>query len=390
MTFWDFVQFKQRPSPFNGNLINIGNKLNSQTPFSSIPIDLSWYEYEPAVLDIKNPVLFRYKSQFSLAGINNAGFHERVLFRDDEHGTLLPVDAGNELYWKTKYAYQDFAALKANETSLFDATIAYAGVFFYSFGHFILENLPRLWLLFANSPCDVKTIFINILEHPNSPSDFDKIIANSPNYKSYLQAIGIDCVARVPLGGIRAKCAKIAAPTISLTQTGLHISSTSRLAWQQVNQIMSSRAKVTHSKLVYLSRSRVKTPYLGRQLSNEDEVEDLFVQYGFEVISAELLLDLYGTNNSEYCKHAILRDADVVAGTAGSNLINHVFCKPSTKILLLSNWFLISHQRNAAVTHSIYLADYLNQDLRIYLEESTDSIWKCNINKLAAFLEENL
>jgi capsular polysaccharide biosynthesis protein len=390
MTFWDFIQIERRPSPFTGCLAEIGSKLNSSTPFSRLQLDMCWYEYEPVVLDIQNPILLRYSNQYTLAGINNAGTHERVLFKLDEYGALAPADVGNELHWKTNYAYQDLAAVNINEVISSEPSIAYAGVFFYSFGHFILENLPRLYLLAANMPSGAKTIFVNLLEKPNVQSDFEKTISISPNYKCYLESIGIERIIRVPSSGIRSSRAKVAAPTISLTQTGLHISSASRLAWQQTNNILSSGIETRHSKLIYLSRSRVKAPYLGRQLLNEEEVEKLFVQFGFEVVSSESLNDTYGPRKTEKYKHAILRDAEVVAGTAGSNLINHVFCKSSTKILLLSNWFLISHQRNAAVTHSIYLANYMNQDLRIYLEESSDPVWECDIAKLASFLERNL
>jgi capsular polysaccharide biosynthesis protein len=81
------------------------------------------------------------------------------------------------------------------------------------------------------------------------------------------------------------------------------------------------------SRCLYVSRRR-QTKF--RRLQNEAELEQLFVSYGFEVVFPELL--------SHAEQVTLFSEARIVAGAAGSNMINTVFSPHGAKILMLAQW----------------------------------------------------
>jgi len=78
---------------------------------------------------------------------------------------------------------------------------------------------------------------------------------------------------------------------------------------------------------LYVSRRR-QTSF--RRMVNETVVEQIFVEHGFEVIHPETM--------SFADQVQIFNGASVVAGAAGSNMIDTVFCGPGTRILMLAMW----------------------------------------------------
>ena len=390
MTFWDHVDVSPKSSPFKGALALYADLLNSKTPFAGKKIDLYSYEYTASVHDISNFALLRYNNQHSLAGINNSGLNERVLFRQESE-IWVSADCGNEFFWKTLLQEPEARLSEIASTQSAGGLIAYAGLFNFSFGHFILECLPRLWLTRKVLENTDSIIYVNVFGGQGQESDPSDWIYKSPNYMPYLTALHMESLVKVvPANGIKGAICKVVAPTISLTQTGLHISDTCRHAWSDINKRMSSNIEHSNPKRIYLSRSKVKSPFLGRQLINEKEVEEVFTRHGFTIISSESLRENHGAADAEHYKHAHLRDAEIIAGTAGSNLLNHVFCRPNCKIVILTNYFVISHQRSGAFTHSLYLADYLDQEILSYVEPSVEPLWKCDTTNLSRFLSQAL
>ena len=67
-----------------------------------------------------------------------------------------------------------------------------------------------------------------------------------------------------------------------------------------------------------------------RRLVNEALLEQVFVDHGFEVIHPETM--------SFADQVRLFNGASVVAGAAGSNMIDTIFCGPGTRILMLAMW----------------------------------------------------
>ncbi len=94
---------------------------------------------------------------------------------------------------------------------------------------------------------------------------------------------------------------------------------------------------------LYMSRRR-QTAF--RRLVNEQAVERLFMEYGFELIYPETM------SFSEQV--ATFNEASVVAGAAGSNMIDTIFCNPGTRIVMLAMWHpRINYHFFANIAHQL-------------------------------------
>jgi capsular polysaccharide biosynthesis protein len=85
-------------------------------------------------------------------------------------------------------------------------------------------------------------------------------------------------------------------------------------------------------KLNTLSDSSIRRVYIKRNsgirnITNAREIEDLLVAHGFSVIEPEFL-----THAQQV---ALFSNADVVVGATGAAMANLIFCKPSTKIIIM-------------------------------------------------------
>ena len=82
-----------------------------------------------------------------------------------------------------------------------------------------------------------------------------------------------------------------------------------------------------YGRRLYVSR---RTQNVFRRLVNEQAIERLFVERGFEIVHPEAMsfAEQVETFNA----------ASVVAGPAGSNMIDTIFCNPGTRILMLAMW----------------------------------------------------
>ena len=81
--------------------------------------------------------------------------------------------------------------------------------------------------------------------------------------------------------------------------------------------------KTFFRKKVYLSRSMLGTNYRG--LTNKSDIEELFVNNGFDIVYPETL--------SIREQISLFSSVKVLAGEAGSGLHNSIFCKPKTNII---------------------------------------------------------
>ncbi len=79
-----------------------------------------------------------------------------------------------------------------------------------------------------------------------------------------------------------------------------------------------------YSKRVFINRGEGVN---GRTIINETQVESILKKYGFETIYPETLDFSYQVS--------LYQNADYIVATAGSALLNIIFCNPGTKILVL-------------------------------------------------------
>lgn len=78
-----------------------------------------------------------------------------------------------------------------------------------------------------------------------------------------------------------------------------------------------------NGKRIYLSRQN----FMSRRLVNEYAVQNIFRQFGFEIVHPEKLSFTEQLN--------VFRDASIVAGPVGAAFANIIFCKPGTTIINL-------------------------------------------------------
>lgn len=90
---------------------------------------------------------------------------------------------------------------------------------------------------------------------------------------------------------------------------------------------LSPRPSTVGQRKLYLSREKVGVAY--RNFHNSKEVEQLFTEYGFEV--------LYPEQHSIEEQVKIFANARVLAGEGGSALHNNILCAPGTRIINLQS-----------------------------------------------------
>jgi len=92
----------------------------------------------------------------------------------------------------------------------------------------------------------------------------------------------------------------------------------------------SERNQYSPSKRIFISRSKLdKSGVDSRSLSNRETIESIFKSFGFEIFHPE--------KHSVEKQINMFRNADLVAGEAGSGLHNSVFMKPGGTIINLQS-----------------------------------------------------
>jgi capsular polysaccharide biosynthesis protein len=225
--------------------------------------------------------------------------------------------------------------------NVIDQGILLSGTYSNNYFHWIVEFLSRFWII-DQYP-----------EYKHLPLIIDAHL--HPNFLEALTMVNSDERALIPIRygeGYRVKKliipSKLAFMPMNL-KNGVSLSyahdAVSPLAIAFLRQKFGVERRVLsqrQNRRIYISRRKGKY----RKLLNEDEIEHLFKNYGFEVVRPELLsfqeqLDIFSS-------------AEIVAGPTGSAFTNMIFSPSTTKIILFH-------------THTPYLfsliAHIIGQDL---------------------------
>jgi capsular polysaccharide biosynthesis protein len=207
-----------------------------------------------------------------------------------------------------------------NEAVPVDGTYLYCGKFWSHYGHFTTETLSSLWPYFIHNldPKEIKPLYSAL----NNGTGI-----KLPYIGTALHRIGIDpqevVFAKKPLIIERLILPVPSARIHNLGQNYLHPAQDK--AWSAI----SSNSQGPANKKIYLSRKLFKDKDKDkRPLSNEEEIERLFKSQGFEIIYPEQL--------SFPEQIEIMRGSKVIAGPAGSNLLNAVYANAGTDIIVIS------------------------------------------------------
>jgi|694.fasta_scaffold45671_3 hypothetical protein len=268
----------------------------------------------------------------------------------------------------------------------------YAGTCNLHWGHFALETLPRLALLSAHlKRHDQAPIYFNAWKTKDSAS-LPQRLSKAP-YVDYLTSLEIDpnrirLINRPIL--IKHMLVSSSASVLSGQVNYFSLDSIQRV--RHLSQLMSDQLARqnfntdTYSR-IYLSRKSLANPVQGRRLINEKEIEDILSSMGFHIVDPSLL-------TSELSKQAILSKANVIAGCAGSGLLNSVFASKANHTITLTSPKSIeinpaTHQqiqldRACGVKSHLFVGDQLDPQ-----DDSKDT-WTIKVSQFRTFLEDAL
>ncbi|MEB3767532.1 glycosyltransferase family 61 protein [Acinetobacter sp. MD2] len=182
------------------------------------------------------------------------------------------------------------------------------------FGHILLDSLPRLWALHS-APKDA--ILVNTLAHQEILRFFLAALDIDPNRLHFLKRPVLTRDFYSADASFNRK-------------EWLHPQ-----FWEIINKIKSFSLRISSiepknfPKKLYVSRKNLDT----HTLSNEDEIEKIFIDKGFVSIAPEKL--------PIWDQIALYSQVDEMAGTGGTAMHMALFGKPNLKVLIMSspNWF---------------------------------------------------
>lgn len=121
-------------------------------------------------------------------------------------------------------------------------------------------------------------------------------------------------------------------------------------------KLLNNLPKVAAYKKIYLSRKGAS----GRRKFNEDEISNLLMDKGFEVIAPQ--------DYSILEQISLFNNADVIIGGSGAAFTNLIFCNENAKVFVLSK----STLRKLNIFSTI--AEYVGCDLKYIMEEESNDI----------------
>lgn len=234
------------------------------------------------------------------------------LFVDRRSGSVLPQS------WGVAIDRRALAGLGTRPPQLFRPPQEVKGEVFVvdcyhteTYGHYLLEALPRLMLL-NQAPAGI---------------EIATSIPRSPTIETLFTGLGVD-PARVRHYREPLFCRRAYLPD-RLVRLNRSIHPLAREAFSRLRQV-GTGSGTRPPERVFISRSRIRR----RRLVNEVEIEAIFERYGFRIVHPELLpieeqIALFG-------------GAGMIAGLGGSAMHNTVFSLPDTKVLMVSSveWFV--------------------------------------------------
>ncbi|MBK8815428.1 MAG: glycosyltransferase family 61 protein [Methylococcaceae bacterium] len=274
---------------------------------------------------------------------------------------------------------------RIKKSRLIPDTCVYLGWLLHNFGHLLLEAPARFWFLNSINVEDYHFIF-----HPlNYARNFIGQVPIKNVFKDsftqiLFESFGID--KKQIILADQDLCVKELIIPSSLFFLNQTIDSTQMSIYNKIKyKLIQNTGEKRHNssgedffirKKLYLSRRLLKTAIQNRKAINEEELEQLFKSYGFEIIFPERL--------SLAEQIILLNKAEIIAGCDGSALHMGVFLPPSSKIITLTTRGIITNQLLIGAMNNIE-THFINAGL----DKSTPykyGKWRANI----PFIQENL
>jgi len=197
-----------------------------------------------------------------------------------------------------------------------------------SYAHWVVDFLPRL-LLFEQCPEYADwPILVDAGLYPQQIESLTRIVGATREIvrvPAHTRCRVDELVVASDLSGMRMQSYR---PSVQPGADGAMVAPEAlRFLRERMLGLRAECGAPRNGRRLYVSR-RTQTAF--RRLVNEQAIEQLFVERGFEIVYPETM--------SFAQQVATFTEADVVAGAAGSNMIDTIFCNPGTRILMFAMW----------------------------------------------------
>lgn len=193
-----------------------------------------------------------------------------------------------------------------------------------SYAHWLIDFLPRLWLVDQFSEYDHWPLLIDVGLYPQQLESLQRLNRKDRPLVVLSNDTGYDVARLVVVSDPSAMRRQSYRPFARPSGDDVTVPTE---ALQYLRSGFLPDGDSGPVRRLYVSRRR-QTRF--RRLQNEAEVEQVFVAHGFEVVYPELL------PHAQQVK--LFSEADVIAGAAGSNMINTVFSPQGARIIMLAQW----------------------------------------------------
>ena len=199
-------------------------------------------------------------------------------------------------------------------STVFKGNYIYLGYYNEVYGHFLLESLSRLWVLDGKRPEEYKYVFHSMHNNNSLGKEYCRKV---------LQEFGVNAEAVTIINENASFESLIVPSSLSFIGTSQHPH-----VKGIYNRIFSNITETAESekKNIYVSRRFVRQG--NHKFINEDEVEKIFTEFGFEIVHPEKI--------SIEDQIRAYRSANVIAGPLSSALHNSVFCADGTTVIALN------------------------------------------------------
>lgn len=271
----------------------------------------------------------------NIGAVEVLGWHDVIVTRSPrtvlydmptrDPNRALECEHGVARYVTARHALLDGA--KESEVS-FDKGLMLAGRGWDSYAHWVIDFLPRISLFERFAEYRDWPLLVDAGLYPQQMEALRRLVgpqreihqlAANTRYRVEELAVASD------LSGMRMQSYR----PRTLPDANGAVVAPEALSFlrERILGVVSPQEIPAGGRRLYVSR-RHQTAF--RRLVNEPALEQVFVELGFEVIHPESL--------SFDDQVRLFSSAAVVAGAAGSNMINTVFCGRGTRILMLAMW----------------------------------------------------
>lgn len=210
-----------------------------------------------------------------------------------------------------------------NEIEYIDEPVIYIGLITDHWGHFIHENIARLWYFIDNPDCNYKIAYLSSY----NDSLFEYI---------YLLGLSPDRFIRInrPI-----KFKEVIMPEVSMVLSDIY-----HKKYAQIIEKMGENILPLDHKKIYLTRSLWRDR---ERVIGEKEIVNTFRNNGFTIVSPERL--------SARDKISLMKGADIVVTLRGSAAYNMLFGKSGAKLIVL----------NTATSGILQLVEVFRKDIEV-------------------------